>query len=197
MMRAPPPKMRDLMAQAEFEAPMNPYKSVGLTTCIVRQVEPEDVYDDRPRTARSNSDNSQYSYPSNTSHYSSHPSFSEESFHDPYATIRSQGYRPMAPPPPRQISGESMASTNISGSENWETYDDTSEPEVDVSDAYYARLKAARTKRFSPEQTRPASSQSKRIRGIPPQGSYNGPVMIDQDGNRIISGSEWTDEDAY
>ncbi|KAH7193480.1 microtubule associated protein-domain-containing protein [Fusarium flagelliforme] len=197
MMRAPPPKMRELMAQAEFEAPMNPYKSVGLATSIVRQVEPEDVYDDRPRTARSNSDNSQYSYPSNTSHYSSHPSFSEESFHDPYATIRSQGYRPMAPPPPRQISGESMASTNISGSENWETYDDNSEPEVDVSDAYYARLKAARTKRFSPEQTRPASSQSKRIRGIPPQGSYNGPVMIDQDGNRIISGSEWTDEDAY
>jgi protein regulator of cytokinesis 1 len=90
-----------------------------------------------------------------------------------------------------------MASTNISGSENWETYDDNSEPELDVSDAYYAKLRAARNKRFSPEPGRPTSSQSKRIRGIPPTASYNGPVMIDQDGNRIISGSEWTDEDAY
>ncbi|KAF4458156.1 hypothetical protein F53441_7 [Fusarium austroafricanum] len=192
LIRAPPPKMRDLMARAEFEAPANPYKS-----SIVRHVDPEDVYDDRPQTARSNSNTSQYSsHPSNSSHYS-HQSYSEESYHDPYSTIRSQGYRPVAPP--RQISGNSMASTNISGSENWETYDDdTSEPEADVSDAYYAKLRAARNKRFSPEQQRPISSQStKRIRGIPPTASYAGPVMIDQDGNRIISGSEWTDEDAY
>ncbi|KAM0241473.1 hypothetical protein ACHAP5_007590 [Fusarium lateritium] len=206
LMRAPPPKMRELMARAEFEPPANPYKGAGLGSSIVRQVEPEDVYDDRPRTARSNSNNSQYSYPSNTSQFS-HPSnnsqlsqtsYSDESYHDPYASIRSQSYRKVAPPP-RQISGESMASTNISGSENWETYDDdNSEPELDVSDAYYAKLRATQTKRFSPEQSlRPTSSQSKRIRGIPPTGSYNGPVMVDQDGNRIISGSEWTDEDGY
>ncbi|KAF4950569.1 hypothetical protein FSARC_13137 [Fusarium sarcochroum] len=186
LMRAPPPKMRDLMARAEFEAPPNPYKGVGLASSIVRQVEPEDVYDDRPRTARSNSNNSQYS----------HPSYSEENYYDPYATVRSQNYRP--PQPPRQISGNSMASTNISGSENWETYDDNSEPELDASDAYYAKLRAARNKRFTPEHGhRPTSSQSKRIRGIPPTASYAGPVMIDQEGNRIISGSEWTDEDAY
>ncbi|KAF5678273.1 microtubule-associated protein [Fusarium heterosporum] len=206
LIRAPPPKMRDLMARAELEAPANPYKAAGLASSIVRQVEPEDVYDDRPRTARSNSNNSQYSYPSNNSQFShpsnnsqlSHTSYSDESYHDPYASIRSQNYRPAAPPP-RQISGESMASTNISGSENWETYDDdNSEPEIDASDAYYAKLRAARNKRFSPEQSmRPTSSQSKRIRGIPPTASYNGPVMIDQDGNRIISGSEWTDEDGY
>ncbi|KAF5000710.1 hypothetical protein FGRMN_1551 [Fusarium graminum] len=206
LIRAPPPKMRDLMARAELQAPANPYKAAGLSSSIVRQVEPEDVYDDRPRTARSNSNNSQYSYPSNNSQFShpsnnsqlSHTSYSDESYHDPYASIRSQNYRPAAPPP-RQISGESMASTNISGSENWETYDDdNSEPEIDASDAYYAKLRAARNKRFSPEQSmRPTSSQSKRIRGIPPTASYNGPVMIDQDGNRIISGSEWTDEDGY
>ncbi|KAM0352436.1 hypothetical protein ACHAPU_002103 [Fusarium lateritium] len=206
LIRAPPPKMRDLMARAELEAPANPYKAAGLTSSIVRQVEPEDVYDDRPRTARSNSNNSQYSHPSNNSQFShpsnnsqlSHTSYSDESYHDPYASIRSQTYRPAAPPP-RQISGESMASTNISGSENWETYDDdNSEPEIDASDAYYAKMRAARNKRFSPEQSlRPTSSQSKRIRGIPPTASYNGPVMIDQDGNRIISGSEWTDEDGY
>ncbi|KAF4472726.1 anaphase spindle elongation 1 [Fusarium albosuccineum] len=187
LMRAPPPKMRDLVPVPEFEAPMNPYKSMGLGSSIVRHVDPEDVYDDRPPTARSNSGNSQYS----------HPSYSEENYDDRYATIRSQSYRqPMQPP--RQISGNSMASTNISGSENWETYDDNSEPEPDASDAYYAKLRAARSKRFTPEQGhRPTSSQSKRIRGIPPSASYGGPVMIDQDGNRIISGSEWTDEDAY
>ncbi|KAF4980482.1 hypothetical protein FZEAL_3527 [Fusarium zealandicum] len=187
LMRAPPPKMRELMAAPEFNPPENPYRSAGLGASIVRHIEPEDVYNDRPPTLRSNSDNSQYSY----------PSYSEESYDDPYATVRSQSYRQGAQPP-RIISGHSMTSTNISGSENWETYDDNSEPEQDVSDAYYAKLRAARTKRFEPEQGhRPTSSQSKRFRGIPPSASYGGPVMIDQDGNRIISGSEWTDEDAY
>ena len=43
----------------------------------------------------------------------------------------------------------------MSGSENWETYDDASdpEPEVDASDAYYAKLRAARVRRFTPEPT--------------------------------------------
>lgn len=187
LMRAPPPKMRDLGGVPEFNAPVNPYKSVGLASSIVRQIEPEDVYDDRPPTARSNSGNSQYTQ----------PSYVDEDYEDRYATIRSHSYRQPVQPP-RQISGNSMTSTNISGSENWETYDDNSEPEVDASDAYYAKLRAARSKRHEPELGhRPTSSQSKRIRGIPPPATYGGPVMIDNDGNRIISGSEWTDEDAY
>ncbi|KAH7140644.1 microtubule associated protein-domain-containing protein [Dactylonectria macrodidyma] len=189
LMRAPPPKMRDLVPVPEFKAPMNPYKSVGLASSIVRHVEPEDVYDDRAsQTSRSNSNQS----------YNTHNSYSEDSYDERYASIRPshQSYRQA--PPPRQISGTSLSSTNISGSENWETYDDNSEPEMDASDAYYAKLQAARGKRFTPEQGhRPTSSQSKRMRGIPPSASYGGPVMIDQDGNRIISGSEWTDEDAY
>jgi protein regulator of cytokinesis 1 len=191
--------MRDLVPLPEFEAPANPYKSVGLASSIVRHVEPEDVYDDRPRTERSNSGQSQYSQSqySHPSYSESHPSYSEDSYDERFATIRSQTYRQPVQPP-RQISGNSMTSTNISGSENWETYDDNSEPEPDASDAYYAKLRAAHTKRFTPEQGhRPGSSQSKRIRGVPPSASYGGPVMIDQDGNRIISGSEWTDEDAY
>ncbi|TGJ80676.1 hypothetical protein E0Z10_g8075, partial [Xylaria hypoxylon] len=88
--------------------------------------------------------------------------------------------------------------TAISGSENWETYDDNSEPEADASDAYYAKVKAARGKRFSPEDGygNAQTSQPKRIRGLPPtmQSSH---VTIDAEGNRIISGSEWTDEDAF
>ncbi|KAI5457815.1 microtubule associated protein-domain-containing protein [Mariannaea sp. PMI_226] len=184
LMRAPPPKMRDLVRVPEFDAPANPYKSMGLGSSIVRHVEPEDVYDDRSRTTCSNSNSN-----SDMSH-NTHNSYSEESYDEHYDEQYDDQYG--------TISGTSHSSVGISGSENWETYDDNSEPEPDASDAYYAKLRAARGKRFSPEQGhRPTSSQSKRARGIPPSASYGGPVMIDQDGNRIISGSEWTDEDAY
>lgn len=204
VMRAPPPKMRDLV-RAEFDTPMNPYKTINLGASIVRQVEPEDVYDDGPRKARSHSNLS----------YNTESSYGEENHaaaaQERYATVRAshQSYRGqlnsgsfMPPPPPRQISNTSQTSTVNSGSENWETYDDNSEPEVDASDAYYAKLQAARTKRYTPELgQRPTSRQGKPIRGIPPSmaGSVygDGVVIVDQDGNRIMSGSEWTDEDAY
>lgn len=143
---------------------------------MVRPIEPEDVYDDR------------YS----NQHYSRQ--YSNESY-DPHASVRQVG-RPDYPqaPPPRQISN---TSTTVSGSENWETYDDNSEPEADASDAYYAKVRAARTKRFTPEDpySRAQANQAKRLRGFPPPMSGGG--TIDAEGNRIISGSEWTDEDAY
>jgi protein regulator of cytokinesis 1 len=93
----------------------------------------------------------------------------------------------------------SNTSTVVSGSENWETYDDNSEPEEDVSDSYYAKARAARGKRMTPETgyARPQASQAKRARGLPPPSNHAGHVMVDHDGNRIISGSEWTDEDAF
>jgi protein regulator of cytokinesis 1 len=43
---------------------------------------------------------------------------------------------------------------------------------------------------------RPHASQAKRARGLPPP-NRAGNVMVDHDGNRIVSGSEWTDEDAF
>ena len=203
-LRAPPPKMRELVP-VDLETPANPYKSMGLPGSIVRRVEPEDVYDDRPQT-RSNSGQSQYTQPS---------SYYDSEYDDRYATIRGapaayhsqqqqQQKYTMAPPPPRHVSGTStQGSTNISGSENWETYDDNSEPEPDASEAYYAKLRAARGKRMEPESGHENvmriggnDSQSKRIRGIP--NGYGGPsVMVDQESGRIVSGSEWTDEDAY
>ncbi|KAI9148004.1 Anaphase spindle elongation protein 1 [Paramyrothecium foliicola] len=187
-MRAPPPKMRELVPVPELETPKNPYKSTGLVTSIVRPVEPEDVYDDRSRQTSTHSRHDQ------------HSNYYEEEYDDRYATIRGshQVYAHAAPPPPRQISGTSHSSTNISGSENWETYDDNSEPEPDASDMYYAKLRAARGKRYEPEQGhRPTSSHAKRIRGIPTNGAYGSAVMVDENGQRIISGSEWTDEDAF
>ncbi|KAI1131502.1 microtubule associated protein-domain-containing protein [Nemania abortiva] len=176
--RAPPPKMRELVPPPELETPVNPYRGIGLGSgSHVRAVEPEDVYDDR---------NSQQSYGRSYMHQASHASMRNERLAQP-------AY-PHAPPP-RQTSN---TSTTISGSENWETYDDNSEPEADASDAYYAKVRAARGKRFSPEDGygNAPTSQAKRIRGLPPamHGSH---VTIDAEGNRIISGSEWTDEDAF
>lgn len=190
-MRAPPPKMRDLVAP-ELETPVNPYRNTGLgSSVIVRPVSPEDVYDDR---SSYQSHNHSRSY--TTNHY------------DPNRTMRenerfAQSGYPQAPPP-RQISNNS-SSTAVSGSENWETYDDNSElePEPDASDAYYAKVRAAaaRNKRFTPDEGYSsyhshAAQASKRSKGIPPA-MHAGHGVVDAEGNRIISGSEWTDEDAF
>ncbi|ORY70043.1 microtubule associated protein-domain-containing protein [Pseudomassariella vexata] len=183
LMRAPPPKMRELVPGPELETPSNAYRANGQGSSIVRQVEPEDVYDDR--TSHQGYEHSHRNHDSQSSHSSMR---SNERFAHP-------GY-PQAPPP-RQISNTSTA---VSGSENWETYDDNSEPEPDASDAYYAKVRAARGKRFTPEDPYSHSqpSQTKRMRGIPPPTSHAGhAASLDNDAGRIISGSEWTDEDPY
>jgi Ase1/PRC1/MAP65 family protein len=182
IMRAPPPKMRDLLPPPELETPANHYRGTGLGSSIVRHVDPEDVYDDRhvpQESSRPVSRDYQTSIRQQQNNRLAHTS-----------------YNP-APPPARQISNTS-ASTAVSGSENWETYDDNSEPEIDASDTYYAKLRAARAgKRISPETGygRPQAGQAKRQRGFPP--AHAGHTMVGNDGNRIVSGSEWTDEDAF
>ncbi|KAI0377069.1 microtubule associated protein-domain-containing protein [Hypomontagnella monticulosa] len=182
LVRAPPPKMRDLGPPPELETPVNPYKNAGLGSSVhVRAVEPEDVYDDRAYER-----NSYQTYTRSHQYQDVRVPMHNERM--------AQSAYPQAPPP-RQISN---TSTTVSGSENWETYDDNSEPEPDASDAYYAKVRAARGKRFTPEDGYPRqqANQAKRQRGIPPA-MHAGHVMVDADGNRIISGSEWTDEDAY
>jgi protein regulator of cytokinesis 1 len=81
----------------------------------------------------------------------------------------------------------------------WETYDDASEPEEDATDAYYAKLRAARAKRYTPddEYGPPQGGQVKKQKGIP--AVYAGHAVVDTEGNRLMSGSEanWTDEDAF
>lgn len=165
VMRAPPPKMRDLVPPPELEAPANHYRSAGLAASIVRQVEPEDVYDDR------------YS--------SSQESSSRPVSRDFYSSRSTQSSYPQAPPPARQSSNTSSSSSNnstvITGSENWETYDDYSEPEEDIPDVYFAKVRAARAANIPRPQ-----SQLKLHRAIPP---------AHHEGNRIVSGSEWTDEE--
>ena len=238
LMRAPPPKMRELLPTPELETPANPYRNMGLgSSAIVRPVEPEDVYDDRNA-----------SYQGHHSHTSSQSSSSSRPYaHDAYRTVRGydvaserfmESYRqttqapsqPHQPAPTRHISNTSSSaastatsgmSSGVSGSENWETYDDASdpEPEPDASDAYYAKVRAAaaRNKRFTPDDgsaggyashhhahphSNNAGAAAKRPRGLPPLGYGHGGgagsqtnIMVDAEGNRIISGSEWTDED--
>jgi protein regulator of cytokinesis 1 len=101
-------------------------------------------------------------------------------------------------PPSRQISNTSAATTTVSGSSNWESYGSDEEPEEDASDDYYAKLRAARNKRFTPDDAYPHGGQVKRQKGIPPYG-HAGHALMDAEGNRIVSGSEanWTDEDAF
>ncbi|KAK1751625.1 anaphase spindle elongation protein 1 [Echria macrotheca] len=183
LMRAPPPKMRDLLPAPELETPANPYRGTGLGSSIVRQVEPEDVYDDR-YLAQENS------RPMSRDYHASlrHPN--ERLGH----TNQAQA------PAVRQISNTStvVSGSVVSGSENWETYDDNSEPEMDASDTYYAKLRAARAgKRLSPDMGYPRqhAGPAKRQRGFPSQ--HAGHVTVDNEGNRIVSGGEWTDEDAF
>ncbi|KAL7945799.1 microtubule associated domain-containing protein [Trichoderma barbatum] len=185
--RIPPPKMRDLRSVASMETPLNPYKSMGLDNSIIRTVDPEDIYDDHPQSSRMGRPES------NLSHHRQN-SFMDADYDDHYSSVRGVKRYPQASA--RLVSSTSTTSTVVTGSENWETYDDNSEPELDASDAYYAKLRAARGKRVEPEQGHlPPSSTAKRSRGVP--ASYAAPVMIDQDGNRIVSGSEWTDEDGF
>jgi Ase1/PRC1/MAP65 family protein len=92
--------------------------------------------------------------------------------------------------PPRHVSNTSSA---LSGSENWETYDDNSDGEEGAAaDSYYERVRAARAKRVTPDGRGLQGSQAKRQRGLPAAG---GPAALDM--RRTASGSEWTDEDAF
>lgn len=186
VMRAPPPRMRELVPPSQLETPANPYQGTGLApSAFVRPIEPEDVYDDRQ--SRQN-----YSRQYSDDSYNSRASIRQVNRPD-YPKV------PQAPPP-RQISNTStvVSGSVVSGSENWETYSDYSEPEADASDTYYAKVRQANGKRYTPEDpySQLQSSQSKRFRGVPPP-MPAGHGIVDAEGNRIISGSEWTDEDAF
>ncbi|RDL39507.1 Uncharacterized protein BP5553_03847 [Venustampulla echinocandica] len=182
--RAPPPKMRDLFVPPPAPTPVShPRAESELSSGSVRHVSPEDPY----------------GYPQN--HQSRHQSYNElNSSMRQNERFAPSGSYPTAPPS-RQISNTSSAITAVSGSENWETYSEVSEPEQDASDDYYARLRAARGKRFTPDDgyAPPQGGHVKKQKGLSPYGAHAGHGLTDAHGNRIVSGSEtnWTDEDAF
>lgn len=188
--RAPPPRMRDL-----FEPPTetSAYDTENIRCASsassngsgsVRHITPEDVYDDRERMsyAQYSAVESEQNTPKQYQYQHQHQQ-------------RTQ-YIPSADS--RQISTTSTTTTTASGSENWETFDDASEPEVDASDAYHAKLKAAKPgKRFAPEGGYPSPRGGP---GKKPRAIYgNAQTTIHEQGGRHVAGSDagWTDEDAF
>ena len=196
--RAPPPKMRDLFVppnvtpSGAYDVENMPCESAASsTTGNVRQITPEDVYDDRERM----------SYVPTSMMQSERDA--PKNYRDMQAPVRydtrHQQYVPVADS--RQISTTSTSTTAASGSENWETFDDASEPEVDLSEAYYAKLRAAKTgKRLEPEggYAPPRGGPGKKVKSVYGAGT-SGQIVVEEGGRRLITGSEsaWTDEDAF
>lgn len=203
--RAPPPKMRELISVPETDMETSTsyfHRSKGLGSSIVRHVEPEDVYDDRPKQQ-----SGEYERPVSHHDFRDYPGKASLRHHDNNGSRYerfAQSYSQVQGPPPaiRQISNQSSNSngTVVTGSENWETYDDISEPEEeDMPSTYYAKVRQARDHYNTEPQSRLNTSQhGKRPRGIRPAQHPQHQMSVDADGNRIFSGSSgWTDEDAF
>ena len=198
--RAPPPKMRDLFVPpnatptSTYDAENVKCESVASSvgTGSVRHITPEDVYDDRERMSYVPTSMMQSGRNTRDVQVPAHQNggFQQQSQYVPTADSR-------------QISTTSTSTTAASGSENWETFDDASEPEVDASDAYYAKLRATRTgKRFTPEggYTPPRGGPGKKFKSIYGAGNTHQQAVIEEaGGRRLVTGSEsaWTDEDAF
>jgi Ase1/PRC1/MAP65 family protein len=201
--RAPPPKMRDFfippsatpMSRDEFDNTRCGSATSSSGSGRVRHISPEDVYDDRERGA----------------YVSSSVMRSEQNTPQTYRDVqaaaerensRNQQSQYIATAESRQISATSTSTAAASGSENWETYDDASEPEADASEAYYAKLRATKAaKRYTPEggYTSPHGGPGKKLKNLYGTGNHGHAVIPDGNGRVVPSGSEagWTDEDAF
>lgn len=181
--RAPPPKMKDLFVpptpQSTYEADFERSAS------IVRQMPPEDVYDDRgpprfnPNASVSHQQmlHQQQRYYHSQSQPEPRPAVQRYDSHQSQQSMQSMDRYHQNIPGSRQISNSSsMAShpTGTSGSENWETYDSASEAgeqDIAAEDAYYARLRlqASRqgSKRLTPEGYDDSTAKRFRAAGHP------------------------------
>ena len=197
--KAPPPKMRDLFIPPNATPMSAPdsenwrCESVASSNGSgpIRSITPEDVYSDRREHMSyvpSSALLSQNHTPQNLRDLQPGPDF------DPRYQSQHDRYVPHIDS--RQISTTSTASQAISGSENWETYDDASEPELDASEAYYAKLKATKGKRYTPEGCYPSPrpGQSKKLKAL-----HGGQTLVEEGGKFVPAGSDagWTDEDAF
>ena len=199
--RAPPPKMRDLFVPPPAPTPVQDYSSDGQrsasatsSTGSVRQITPEDVYDDRQQVSYMQSSvlHSERNTPQ---------TYRDLQLSTPYDSQYRQQGQCDSVVSSRQISTTSTATNTVSGSENWETYDDASEPEPDASEAYYAKLRAARGKRFTPDggHAPPHAGPTKKLRGIRGVGGPSETLEEEESGHFVPAGSDagWTDEDAF
>ncbi|KAJ9660746.1 Microtubule bundling protein [Coniosporium apollinis] len=223
--RAPPPKMKDLFVPPpQQQTPRNEHGGeLGgeRSVSVVRHVPPEDVYDDRALASsymassmrfRQQQGQRPLQMQRSESHLSQYSTQSGHSSHSSHSAYSARGMAPSVAGSSRQISATSnstVATGTVSGSENWETYDDddeyveedggygVSEPEpVEVEQEYYARLRAARMqmKRLTPEggYSPPRPGMGKRVKEQVYAEEQSGALVR-------IEGSEvgWTDEDAF
>lgn len=211
-LRAPPPRMRDLNSVPEPLALSGHFRHTDIGSGVARQASPENVYDDRRKQnsnefTRPSQYVSEYDRPSSHNDFRGYPGkgsfrYSDDSPQDQRFTQSFPSQPKRHSPQIRQVSSQSTNSngTVITGSENWETYDDFSEPEEDDGgEMYLAKIRPSKTSpTYVPAEpyaryNSGSSSSSRQLRGIPP--AQKPQVMVDEDGNRIFSGSEWTDED--
>lgn len=173
---APPPRMKDLFIPPEAVAtPVNRYDFSNRgdrSESIVRQVPPEDPYDER-------------SFLSQTMR----PTYTPQ-----YPPPRAESRQISG------TSSTGTGTTMQSGSENWETFSEQSDepPERDI-DFYKYRQQMARTKRYTPEgghSASPRGIQGKKLRGIR---TVDGDTWVEE-GGQMVRGSDcgWTDDgDAF
>ena len=201
--RAPPPKMRDLfvpplatpISNHDIENARCASSASSTGTGSVRHISPEDVYDDRERMSYVTSSAAQSDQ--NT----------PQNYRDVQASVKYDGRyqqhdRHIPAAESRQISATSTVTTIASGSENWETFDDASEPEVDVSDAYHAKLRAAKNgKRFTPEggHTPPRGGPGKKFKCLYGAGGHPQTIIEDASEGSVPAKSDanWTDDEAF
>ncbi|KAL8999347.1 MAG: hypothetical protein Q9169_001773 [Polycauliona sp. 2 TL-2023] len=205
--RAPPPKMRELFEPPNL-TPQNYYDTENIRCASVasstgsgsvRQISPEDVYDDRERMSYVTSSAMQSEQNTPQTYRDLHTS-KQQHFDPHHHQQQKTRYVPVADS--RQISSTSTTATAATGSENWETFDDASEPEVDATEAYYAKLRATKMgKRMTPEggYTPPRGGPGKKFRGIYGTGATTQTVVEAATGRHVQAGSDagWTDEDAF
>ncbi|KAF1352887.1 hypothetical protein EJ07DRAFT_135332 [Lizonia empirigonia] len=166
---APPPRMKDLFVPPEpTETPRNRFDfSRGeRSESIVRNIPPEDPYDDRfSQTMR--------------------PGYPVSYAHAPTPSLSSNSSR--------HISQASSTGSGQAGSENWETFSEQSDnaPESDVDFQNYRR---SQIKRATPDHaSTPRAIQGKKIRGI--RNVDDGSMMLDQNGRMVrCSEAGWTDD---
>lgn len=227
--RAPPPKMRDLFIPPEPNPPSAYHDenircasvASSIDTGSVRQITPEDVYDDRERmsyvTTSMMQQQHHYEERNTPQNYRDLQRFEAAAASRPHYAAAASGVPPAAANI-RQISSTVSSVTCASGSENWETFDDASDPEGEAHEAahhypqHHPRIRNAAinggagggAKRLTPEgghsavpRGGPAGKKFKAIYGASAHPTTT--VIEDEGGRRMVTGSEsaWTDEEAF
>ncbi|MCJ1314400.1 hypothetical protein MMC25_008082 [Agyrium rufum] len=200
--RAPPPKMRDLFVPPTAALPSTSSydnenwrttsisSSDGGVVHVSAQEDPYIEYKSHPSSRSQSNTSCQHT----TQHHSREiPSFQPTSaprYEDDRSYQRyQQAYQPTSTDL-RQISTSTSNTTLASGSENWETYDDASEPETDANDAYYAKLKASRGKRITPDGG--YTPPGKKVRAL-----FGGGGQERAGAGAPCSEASWQDEEAF